>query len=730
MYVQIYGLCFVSYCNGTVSRPLSDKVKRRVFMSEKINDSNKKEPEAEELEKDSAGNVKDGEVQDNETSVTETDEAVTVSAAEETAGEKSGNADEAETDTIPTKTFKESVSDVTKLFASFIAENNVVARLIGLFMLFSSGVFISNYNKENRLRFFDLHNGDVWKDYASSVSIGKLAVFIIIGFAAVSLIKKFVPKVRKFGFDEFLLVAGCLSFGICAVWRNDSNPLNGVFSFGIVLVVIILLHWFLDTERCIVVRRIPNIGFIAILAACAAGVAGYVAWTTICKHRIFHTAVFDLGIFTQMYHSIVTHFTQVTTCERGYDLSHFAVHFSPIYYVLAPVYFLFPSPETLLASQAVLAVSGFIPLYLITRRYGFSNVLSFLFTLVYIFSVSVISPCYYEFHENAFLPPLLMWFFYAIEKENKILMYVFMVLVLMVKEDAALYVMCIGLYLLFSGKNRKHGAIIFCATAAVFVNVLALMSKYGEGAMTNRTFGNLMRNYDSGFGEVIKTAITNPMYFINQCFLTGDEDKFYEKIVFFTVMLLPLLFTPFITKKKSRLFLVVPFIVMNLASGYPYASKFDYQYVFGTATCLIYAALINVADMDRKAIKEIVPLMTAASVIMFAANDTNKLYYADIYKDFKENNDRKNAFCEAIPEDASLLATPFLIPHCANRDKLYVLDEGSAPNPDTTDFVIFEDGTDEWKQNKRALLESEGYTIYNEAEGLIVIYVSPDYKNK
>ena len=59
---------------------------------------------------------------------------------------------------------------------------------------------------------------------------------------------------------------------------------------------------------------------------------------------------------------------------------------------------------------------------------------------------------------------------------------------------------------------------------------------------------------------------------------------------------------PFITNKPSRMLLVVPFIVMNLASGYLYAFKYDFQYVFGTATCLIYAALVNVADLHGKAV--------------------------------------------------------------------------------------------------------------------------------
>ena len=167
-------------------------------MSEKIKNSDKN-TEAEETEKDSAGNIIDDDAPDDAVTA-ETDDAAADSAADNTAddsetgntaAENSETSEVKEADNIPSKTFKESVNDLTSLCISFISENNVVARLIGLFLLFSSGVFITNYNKENRQRFFELHNGDAWKDYCNSVSIGKMAAFIIIGFLLkISLIKE------------------------------------------------------------------------------------------------------------------------------------------------------------------------------------------------------------------------------------------------------------------------------------------------------------------------------------------------------------------------------------------------------------------------------------------------------------------------------------------------------------------------------------------------------------
>nr|WP_289707141.1 DUF2079 domain-containing protein [Enterocloster clostridioformis] len=56
----------------------------------------------------------------------------------------------------------------------------------------------------------------------------------------------------------------------------------------------------------------------------------------------------------------------LTTCERDGLLSHFAVHLSPVFYVLLPFYKLVPRPETLLVLQSLVVISGMVPLCLLT----------------------------------------------------------------------------------------------------------------------------------------------------------------------------------------------------------------------------------------------------------------------------------------------------------------------------------------------------------------------------
>ena len=65
------------------------------------------------------------------------------------------------------------------------------------------------------------------------------------------------------------------------------------------------------------------------------------------KYRGFCSPAFDFGIFSQMFGSMIKTGIQYTTVERNELLSHFAVHCSPIWYLMLPFYFIFPTPKNL-----------------------------------------------------------------------------------------------------------------------------------------------------------------------------------------------------------------------------------------------------------------------------------------------------------------------------------------------------------------------------------------------
>jgi len=618
---------------------------------------------------------------------------------------------------------RDAAEKCTSVFFGFAEKHNIFSRFIGIYLLISAVKIIINRNTENAPHWFN-----DWKTYCEKTNLQLILFIAAAAFILITFLKEKIAKFREVNTDSYILAGGSVLFGCAAVWRSD----NFWLALSVIMVIAIFITCYIKKGDFRHLSKLNSkIFFIAVIAL-AAGVASFISYCSIMQYRCFYDSTFDLGIFVQMYHSIVTKFTFDTTCERNELLSHFAVHTSPVYLLLAPFYFFFRKTETLLIAQGILAVSGVIPLWLICKKYKFSNTGAFLMSIVFIFSSSLISPCFYDFHENVFLPSLLMWFFYAIEKDKHVLMYIMMVLVLSVKEDAALYVMCIGLYLLVSGRKRRHGFIIFTLSAAYFLTVTSLMGKYGEGVMTSRTYGNLMTDWNGGFGNVIATVLTNPAYFISECI---KEDK----MKFILIMLIPLMFVPFATKKASRLIIVVPFVLMNLATGYPYAFNQGYQYVFGTTACLMYVSVMNLSDFSRDNFRSVISVMAAASVITSVSLDSGKLYFGEIHRDFNDRYVMMESCLDTIPDEASVLAYTWSVPYLANRDEIYMLEENMKTEDDYNngnaelnyDFIVFSEGDHSEEMNEmRKVAEMNGYTEYCGNPGGVQVYISSEYLEK
>ena len=88
----------------------------------------------------------------------------------------------------------------------------------------------------------------------------------------------------------------------------------------------------------------------------------------IYRYKIYGASTFDFGIFAQMYEYMAKTGLPLTTCERGQLLSHFYIHFSPIYYLFLPIYMIFRTPITLIVIQSIMVFGAVIPLLLLCKK--------------------------------------------------------------------------------------------------------------------------------------------------------------------------------------------------------------------------------------------------------------------------------------------------------------------------------------------------------------------------
>lgn len=566
-----------------------------------------------------------------------------------------------------------------------------------------------------------------WKDFVPLVN-GPITVILMASiFVLMSVVYYAMPKKYRI-VDQIFAIASILYFDIVLLWKaSDFN-----LSFGTMMVSVVLIYYcFGKIKQHKLLNKIPwQISGIIVLL-CAAAVSAFVAVTTVMSHKAFGTACHDFGLFVQMYYSLIDDGTAVTTCERDVFMSHFKIHASYIFYALVPVFKMFPKPETLLVSQAILSMGGVIPMFLIAKRHNFKNFSLMFMGLAYVFCIGIVAPCYYEFHENAFLPTILMWLLWAVDRKNYIMFYIMSVVTCIVKEDAPLYVISIGMFLFFEDRGnlrRVNGLIMALLAGAYMMFITNWLTNNGDGQMMmSSRFSILMIDTTGGLKEVVKNALADPAYLFS---LLVKEDT----TRFFLQVMVPFLFIPFFTRKLERFLLMIPFIVMNLVigAGYGYAANVGFQYIFGPICLLLYMCILNIGDMGQRNKQNIAVAFGAASIILTIGTCSYKINNIKNYNNNKDYYDSLEIMLDSIPKDASVATDTFLVPHLADHKEVYIFDNGDYSEdgmmyePNRYDFVVIPVRTDHY-ENEKTALGNDGYILWSEIEGKCQIYMNPNY---
>ena len=482
---------------------------------------------------------------------------------------------------------------------------------------------------------------------------------------------------------------------------------------------------------------------------------------------------YDMGIFAQMYDNMTETFLPFTTCERGEHLSHFAVHFSPVLYLLLPFCYIFSPLDVLVWGQILVVFSGVFPLWLICRKVKLSNFKSAVVSLLFLLFPAMSSGAFYDFHENAFLAPLILWTLYFIHAEKWIPTFIFALGVLTVKEDAAMYVGFIALYVIFSRKRIVKGLLLFAMTFAYFLFAMWMLMQGSEGIMLGSRYFNII-GYDGGFVDLIKVALVNPALYAAESFT-------YEKLLYALNMLVPIAFLPLMTRKPSRWLLIAPLFVINLITDYQYQYNLSFQYSFGSGAMLLYAAAINLADLssspaesteeptecknaekdekdekdDQKdaelpakespkksfksgAVAAILTVAMMSSLFLGAARAPAQFFYVTRVFAEKETYDTVEDVLSRIDRSKSVMATSMYLTHLYDVDELYHTSQALEPKKSIssnkivsyeilipTDIVVLDlrsyvsdsDSAEIWERVYRAA----GYEVTERHDGIILV---------
>lgn len=543
-----------------------------------------------------------------------------------------------------------------------------------------------------------------------ALNFGNAMHFCVLFAVSFILICCIQTKYKKAVFP--ILAMSALGFSVCLLMRNDS-----IYTFAALAVVYFLAVYHFYNKTGGFSLSFSNRQTVIFTVIAFVLFFGTVTAVSVLRYVTYNAPNYDFGIFCNMYHNMKHTFLPTASCERDKILSHFAVHFSPALYVFLPIYFIFPSPVTVAVCQTLAIYSAVIPFILILRHRKFSSSSTVLLSVMFLASTAFAKGCAFDFHENCLLPLFLMWMFFFYEKKKTVPFFIFAILTLMVKEDAFIYIAVFAVYIFLADKQYKKGSILLFIGAAYFLSACAYLENFGTGIMSNRY--DAMISGDEGLFGIIKTVFTNPGYTFGKVFGTTDDSP--EKVIYFLQLMCPLAFLPFMTKKPVRFILILP-VLLNLLTDYSYQYNITFQYSFGITSLLLYACILNASDMPEKRKSFTSALASGLAVMMFVMLMTPSLTeYTNDYIQQKEIIEEFDEILDKIPEDASVTASTFFIPHLWDRTEIY---EAYFTTHIDSDYLILDMRPNQISDSLRIApdWEANGYTLSDLSTENIYIY--------
>ena len=517
-----------------------------------------------------------------------------------------------------------------------------------------------------------------------------------------------------------VLPAGCFCFVLLLAGGMGGG--NIYFSLGLCLPLYFAMRWSFSGERSPFGR--PNIPMWATYAAAGLMFVLFtllMAYASILRYRTYNATNFDLGLFAQMFEFLRRTGHAFTTLERNRLLTHFGVHCSPVYYLLLPFYMIVPRIETLLVLQAAGVAAGVFAVRAIAKElFGNSPRLIMGACLLYLFNPSMPQGTLFDFHENKFLAVFLLWAVYFMLKQKIAPLLLFSVLTLSVKEDAAIYVIALALFLLFAQKweDRRRAQIVtgismILMSVVWFACAMTIIKHYGSGAMLDRLRNFFLPGGDGGFLDVIKVCVSNLGYVIKQVFTQ-------TKVEFLLWVFLPLGFAPFLIKKGSAWLLMLPLLVINLLSDYAYQHAVGYQYTYGSVALAIVLALLALKACKPSLRRGLLTFAVTASIVCTVPLTGPRIsFYRDVMRINPDRIAAVDKILDELPWDAEITATTWFATHLYQREKVYMY-----PNyynkPEVTQYLICK--PEEAVDNLAAFIEENGYEMLVE-EAFVRVYV-------
>jgi uncharacterized membrane protein len=329
---------------------------------------------------------------------------------------------------------------------------------------------------------------------------------------------------------------------------------------------------------------------------------------SVLRQRSFVTGRFDLGNMTQAVWSTAHgHLLEITTL-RGDQLSRLGVHVDPILGLLAPLWWVWPSPDMLLVTQTVAIALGAIPVYRLARRQLGSERAALGFALTYLLYPPVQWLTIDEFHPIALATPLLLWGIDLLDRGRPIAFAGVALLAVATKEEVGLVVALLAVWYWWRSRDRRGLAIAAAGIAASVVAIAVVIPHYRHG---HSAFYGRYSDVGGSPAGIVKAALTRPWHVIATAFDQRGIDYLLD-------LLWPLAFLPLGAPLLALT--ALPELAINLLSETHTQTSIHFHYTGAIVPPLVGAAVLAAGRLVHRREIPADRIAVAAVVLAVCAN--------------------------------------------------------------------------------------------------------------
>jgi len=472
----------------------------------------------------------------------------------------------------------------------------------------------------------------------------------------------------------------------------------------------------------------------------------------LAQNYTYKTSSYDLVIFDEAVRSYA-HFHDGISVIKGVhngfgpNFSVLGDHWSPILASLAPLYWIYDSPDTLLVAQAVLFALAIPPLWMFTRRaFGGgrnATIAAYLVAVAYTLSWPIASALAFDFHEVAFAPVLIAVALERLQAGRLRTALIALAALLLVKEDMGLLVAGIGLYLAVSRprvvpRQLLVGVILIAAGLVdTVVTTYFLIPAFGGRSDYYWAYTALGPHAP----QALEHLITHPISSLE--LLVTPRVKLVTMLWLFGAFC-------FLPLRSPIALATIPLLLERmLANLFPNWWVTAFQYNAYLVVILVCAAVDGAVRLDgdlsharHRAAQAVQPAVrragafalgcAAAMCAVAVALVPHFAFGAALHPNFYRQDRQVKAAAAAVavvPSGVTVEAVNFLGPHLSARDTVLLWDGDGYTNPYAAPWVIANDRELQFtfhsvqeQQQRIALLEQHGYRVVFRRGGYLVLH--------